>query len=173
MTSTSENYDALFNLAFGQSPDQAPFAYQRRVALNAEIPALINAPTGAGKTAAILGAWLWRRLNNPQSVGRRLVYCLPMRTLVEQTRDVARKAIVQLEQANVIKAKRFKVRVLMGGDVDNDWESEPEGEYIIIGTQDILLSRALNRGYALSRYKWPSTSVCSTTIACGSSMKFS
>jgi CRISPR-associated endonuclease/helicase Cas3 len=155
MTSTSENYDALFNLAFGQSPDQAPFAYQRRVALNAEIPALINAPTGAGKTAAILGAWLWRRLNNPQSVGRRLVYCLPMRTLVEQTRDVARKAIVQLEQANVIKAKRFKVRVLMGGDVDNDWESEPEGEYIIIGTQDILLSRALNRGYALSRYKWP------------------
>ena len=155
MTSTSENYDAFFNLAFGQSPDQAPFAYQRRVALNAEIPALINAPTGAGKTAAILGAWLWRRLNNPQSVGRRLVYCLPMRTLVEQTRDVARKAIAQLEQANVIKAKRFKVRVLMGGDVDNDWESEPEGEYIIIGTQDMLLSRALNRGYALSRYKWP------------------
>jgi CRISPR-associated endonuclease/helicase Cas3 len=155
MTPTLKNYDSFFNLAFGQSPDQAPFAYQRRVALNAEMPALINAPTGAGKTAAILGAWLWRRLNNPQSVGRRLVYCLPMRTLVEQTRDVARKAIAQLEQANVIEAKRFKVRVLMGGDVDNDWESEPEGEYIIIGTQDMLLSRALNRGYALSRYKWP------------------
>jgi CRISPR-associated endonuclease/helicase Cas3 len=43
----------------------------------------------------------------------------------------------------------------MGGDVDNDWESEPEREYIIIGTQDMLLSRALNRGYAMSRYKWP------------------
>src|ERR1051325_4417469 len=170
MIPTIENYDSFFNLAFGQSPDQAPFAYQRCVALNAEMPALINVPTGAGKTAAILGAWLWRRLNNPQSVGRRLVYCLPMRTLVEQTRDVARKAIAQLEQAGVVEAKRFKVRVLMGGgvveakrfkvrvlmggDVDNDWESEPEGEYIIIGTQDMLLSRALNRGYALSRYKW-------------------
>src|SRR5205823_6297375 len=124
MTSTSENYNAFFNLVFGQSPDHAPFAYQRRVALDAEMPALINAPTGAGKTAAILGAWLWRRLHNPHSVGRRLVYCLPMRTLVEQTWDVAKKAIAQLEQAGVIEKDRFKVRVLMGGDVDNDWESE-------------------------------------------------
>jgi hypothetical protein len=50
MTSTIENYDAFFKLALGQSPAQAPFAYQRRVALDAELPALINAPTGAGKT---------------------------------------------------------------------------------------------------------------------------
>jgi CRISPR-associated endonuclease/helicase Cas3 len=156
MTLTSENYDAFFNLAFGQSPAQAPFAYQRRVALDAEMPALINAPTGAGKTAAILGAWLWRRLNNPQSVGRRLVYCLPMRTLVEQTRDVARDAIKNLEaEYEKVGKTPPSVRVLMGGDVDNDWESEPEGECIIIGTQDMLLSRALNRGYAMSRYKWP------------------
>jgi CRISPR-associated endonuclease/helicase Cas3 len=151
MISTNQKYDDFFNLAFGQTP----FAYQRRVALDAELPALINVPTGAGKTAAILGAWLWRRLKHPQSVGRRLAYCLPMRTLVEQTRDVAKKAIAQLEEVGMIETGRFKVRVLMGGDVDNDWESEPEGEYIIIGTQDMLLSRALNRGYALSRYKWP------------------
>lgn len=148
-----ETYEDFFKLAFGAS--RSPFAYQLRIATDAEMPALINAPTGAGKTAAILGAWLWRRLKNPHSVGRRLVYCLPMRTLVEQTRDVAKNAIAQLEQAGVIETERFKVRVLMGGDVDNDWESEPEGEYIIIGTQDMLLSRALNRGYAMSRYKWP------------------
>jgi CRISPR-associated endonuclease/helicase Cas3 len=151
MVLATENYEDFFNLAFGKSP----FAYQQRVALEAEIPALINVPTGAGKTAAILGAWLWRRLKSPQSVGRRLVYCLPMRTLVEQTRDVARKAIEQFEQASVTRKGRFKVHVLMGGDVDNEWESEPERECVIIGTQDMLLSRALNRGYALSRFKWP------------------
>lgn len=151
MISMTNPYDDFFNLAF----EHPPFAYQRRIATDGEMPTLINVPTGAGKTAAILGAWLWRRLHNPHSVGRRLVYCLPMRTLVEQTRDVAKKAIAQLEQAGVIEKDRFKVRVLMGGDVDNDWESEPEGEYIIIGTQDMLLSRALNRGYAMSRYKWP------------------
>ena len=31
----------------------------------------------------------------------------------------------------------------------------PERECILIGTQDMLLSRALNRGYAMSRFRWP------------------
>ena len=155
MTSDTQNYDAFFNLAFGQFPDQSPFAYQRRVALDAEMPALINAPTGAGKTNAILGAWLWRRLNNPQSVGRRLVYCLPMRTLVEQTAKVAREAIERLEQADANLKDRFAVHVLMGGEVAVDWDALPEREAIVIGTQDMLLSRALNRGYALSTARFP------------------
>jgi CRISPR-associated endonuclease/helicase Cas3 len=46
---------------------------------------LINIPTGLGKTAAVVLAWLWNRahLQNPDWP-RRLVYCLPMRTLVER-----------------------------------------------------------------------------------------
>ncbi|MFL6227344.1 MAG: CRISPR-associated helicase Cas3' [Pyrinomonadaceae bacterium] len=159
MASTIQTYDDFFRRAFAEAhaatDGPSPFDYQTRLALKPALPALVNVPTGAGKTAAIIGAWLWRRLKLPQSVGRRLVYCLPMRTLVEQTRDVAQKAIAQLEQADIIEKGRFKVHVLMGGDVDNEWESEPEGEGIIIGTQDMLLSRALNRGYALSRFKWP------------------
>ncbi|HPO38737.1 MAG TPA: DEAD/DEAH box helicase, partial [Kiritimatiellia bacterium] len=49
---------------------------------------LISIPTGMGKTAAVTLAWLWNRvvLGN-EKWPRRLVYCLPMRTLVEQTRD--------------------------------------------------------------------------------------
>ena len=31
----------------------------------------------------------------------------------------------------------------------------PERDAILIGTQDMLLSRALNRGYAASRFHWP------------------
>lgn len=147
MTFGHHSYEEFFRKAFNSSQ---PFDYQTRLATTVEIPSLVNVPTGAGKTAAAIGAWLWRRLNKPETVGRRLVYCLPMRTLVEQTRDVAKKAIVDLELKD-----RFRVHVLMGGDIDNDWESEPEREIIIIGTQDMLLSRALNRGYAMSRYKWP------------------
>jgi CRISPR-associated endonuclease/helicase Cas3 len=147
----AQGYDDLFSLAF----EQQPFAYQRRVALYAEMPALINAPTGAGKTAAILGAWLWRRLNNPQSVGRRLIYCLPMRTLVEQTAKVAREAIKRIEQADASLKDRFAVHVLMGGEVAVDWDALPEREAVIIGTQDMLLSRSLNRGYALSTARFP------------------
>ncbi|HEY0322040.1 MAG TPA: CRISPR-associated helicase Cas3' [Pyrinomonadaceae bacterium] len=155
MSELSQDYVEFFRVAFADDPfgkdrDYQPFAYQRQLASLDDVPSLINVPTGAGKTAAIIGAWLWRRLNRPASVGRRLVYCLPMRTLVEQTRNVAKKAIESLSLQS-----RFRVHTLMGGETDSKWESEPERECIIIGTQDILLSRALNRGYAMSRYKWP------------------
>jgi CRISPR-associated endonuclease/helicase Cas3 len=153
MVVPTPKYDNFFEVAFKRG---APFEYQRYVAINAKVPSLINVPTGAGKTAAILGAWLWRRLETPESVGRRLVYCLPMRTLVEQTEKVAREAIKNVEGEYKKRGKALpSVHVLMGGDVDDNWESEPESECIIIGTQDMLLSRALNRGYAMSRYKWP------------------
>lgn len=134
---------------------QTPFEYQCRLALEDSLPSLVNVPTGAGKTNAVVGAWLWRRLNRPESVGRRLIYCLPMRTLVDQTFNVTKSAVERLNLKDAAGKDRFMVRKLMGGDVDNDWEHQPERECILIGTQDMLLSRALNRGYALSRFKWP------------------
>jgi len=78
----------------------------------------------------------------------RLVYCLPMRVLVEQTRDLAKVWALKSETG-------ARVYTLMGGEVDEDWEFDPEKPTILVGTQDMLLSRALNRGYAMSRYRWP------------------
>src|SRR5260221_2009463 len=81
-----------------------PFDYQRRLAggdPGKECRSqLINIPTGLGKTAAVVLAWLWNRVNvrNPEWPGR-LVYCLPMRTLVEQTRDNVFEWLVRLGQA--------------------------------------------------------------------------
>jgi CRISPR-associated endonuclease/helicase Cas3 len=43
----------------------------------------------------------------------------------------------------------------MGGEDDGDWDQFPERDAVLIGTQDMLLSRALNRGYGMSRYRWP------------------
>ncbi len=147
---TPHNYDTFFEAAFAVPP----FSYQQEAANAQEVPALINVPTGAGKTAAVLGAWLWRRWQNPASVGRRLIYCLPMRTLVEQTANEAKKAVGRLVLAGIIDEKRFGVHVLMGGDASDEWDIHPERECIIVGTQDMLLSRALNRGYAMSPFRW-------------------
>ncbi len=157
MTRSTTSYSNFFGTGFYEREpgDRQPFDYQLRLATDSQLPSLVNVPTGTGKTNAILGAWMWRRLRNLDSAGRRLVYCLPMRTLVEQTERVANAAIANLEGGGLIDKGRFRVHVLMGGDVDNDWEHEPERECILIGTQDMLLSRALNRGYALSRFKWP------------------
>ncbi len=43
----------------------------------------------------------------------------------------------------------------MGGEDSGNWDIYPENDAILIGTQDMLLSRALNRGYGMSRYRWP------------------
>ncbi len=80
-------FASFFQQAFGDG--RLPFDYQIRVA-GGELGAAchsqpINIPIGLSKTAAVVLAWLWNRahLQNPKWP-RRLVYCLPMRTLLEQ-----------------------------------------------------------------------------------------
>jgi CRISPR-associated endonuclease/helicase Cas3 len=149
----SPGFDRFFSDATG---GHEPFDYQRRLAGSDSDTTcrsqLINIPTGLGKTAAVVLAWLWNRvqLQNP-NWPRRLVYCLPMRTLVEQTETNASEWLDKLKLADAVS-----IHVLMGGEeVDRDWDIRPERTAILIGTQDMLLSRALNRGYGMSRYRWP------------------
>lgn len=112
---------------------------------------LIDIPTGMGKTAAVVLAWLWNRVSKQRNDWpRRLVYCLPMRTLVEQTYQSVDQWLRNLDQKESVKA-----HVLMGGEYTGDWDIHPERDAILVGTQDMLLSRALNRGYGMSRYRWP------------------
>ncbi|MFN8549454.1 MAG: helicase-related protein [Candidatus Eisenbacteria bacterium] len=107
-------------------------------------------PPGSA-TAGVTPVWLWNRVDQKNDAWpRRLVLCLPMRTLVEQTK---RAASAWLEQAGI--NPRERVHVLMGGLSPSDWHLEPEREAILIGTQDMLLSRALNRGYGSGRARWP------------------
>lgn len=134
---------------------RSPFPYQERLATN-PWPTVLDIPTGLGKTAAVVLSWLYKRLSGEAEAGMRLVYCLPMRVLVEQTEAAARG---WCERARPLFQKRGlptpTVHLLMGGEADNDWDACPDAPAILIGTQDMLLSRALNRGYGLSRYRWP------------------
>jgi CRISPR-associated endonuclease/helicase Cas3 len=144
------NFDAFFTQATGNPP----FPYQRALATGESLPQLIDVPTGAGKTAAAILGWLWRRRfaneDMRRATPRRLVYCLPMRVLVEQTVAAAEQWL-----ANLGLQDEVRVYVLMGGEQAEDWDVYPERDAILIGTQDMLLSRALNRGYGMSRYRWP------------------
>jgi CRISPR-associated endonuclease/helicase Cas3 len=144
-----------FEALFKQATKEAPFPYQSSFATAKDLFELVNAPTGAGKTATIVLGWLWRRRYAPEeevraATPRRLIYCLPMRVLVEQTRDAAMTWLDNLGVKNEIM-----VHVLMGGEDTDDWDLSPEADAVLIGTQDMLLSRALNRGYGMSRFRWP------------------
>lgn len=149
------NYKEFFQKATGYEP----FPYQVKVAEIADFPVFMKIPTGAGKTATVILAWIWRRFYHPdlavrKATPRRLVYCLPMRTLVEQTRDNTEEFIKNIASTEQL-FPTIPVQILMGGETGQDWMLEVEKEQIIIGTQDMLLSAALNRGYGLSRFRWP------------------
>jgi CRISPR-associated endonuclease/helicase Cas3 len=173
MHDESSQFVKFFKTATGFEP----FPYQRRLALDHGVhSALMDIPTGLGKTEAVLTAWLWNRVHlKREDWPRRLVYCLPMRVLVEQTRD---RAVLLLRRLDLLGGEatvcrkggkeqvedytpswkedgKVTVTVLMGGEEKDEWDIHPERDAIVIGTQDMLLSRALNRGYGMSRYRWP------------------
>jgi len=184
----------LFDAFFEKATGNTPYDYQRRLACGEQgdekwlsggtncNSRLINIPTGLGKTAAVVLAWLWNRIGvqiqNPKSEiqnqeewPRRLVYCLPMRTLVEQTQEEVRKWLDNLlqkaDEIGITVQQRKDLKwlaehspiILMGGEENDklrrDWDIHPEKPAILIGTQDMLLSRALNRGYGMNRARWP------------------
>jgi CRISPR-associated endonuclease/helicase Cas3 len=76
-----------------QATGHSPYHYQTRLATERDMPGLLRVPTGLGKTAAAIVAWLWRRRFADERVRaqtpRRLVYCLPMSVPGEQTHDLA------------------------------------------------------------------------------------
>ena len=120
---------------------------------------LIRIPTGFGKTLGVLAAWIWHRVRQRNdNWPRRLVWCLPMRVLVEQTESEVRSALQRLGvlwDGQDPHDSKVGVHLLMGGANAGQWHLYPECDAVLIGTQDMLFSRAMNRGYASSRARWP------------------
>jgi CRISPR-associated endonuclease/helicase Cas3 len=82
-----------------------------------------------------------------------------MRVLVEQTADEVRSCLARLGllwQPGADHRNKVGVHLLMGGaDQGGEWNLYPEEKAVFIATQDMALSRALNRGYAAPRARWP------------------
>jgi CRISPR-associated endonuclease/helicase Cas3 len=147
------SFDDFFRAGSG---GHVPRPYQHQLA-NGRWPESRVVPTGFGKTAAVLAAFLWKRAGEDSETPRRLIYCLPMRTLVEQTVEAATQWIAAARHRLDLDVS---LDVRMGGAADAGrkipaWILQPETPAIIIGTQDLLVSAALMRGYGTSRYRWP------------------
>ena len=137
---------ALYRTALGVEP----FPYQLKFGCERIRDRSLTVPTGTGKTATAVLTWIFQSEENPEQTPRRLIYCLPMRTLVEQTVRSVKQWLCRLGLQ-----ERYSLAQLMGGQADDSWDLQAESRSILVGTQDMLLSRALNRGYGMSRYRWP------------------
>jgi hypothetical protein len=75
-----DRFESFFRTAVGD----IPYAYQAKMAATG-LPDHLEVPTGAGKSAAAVLPWLYRRLvAAPDRTPRRLVYVLPQHSLVQQ-----------------------------------------------------------------------------------------
>lgn len=149
-----------FDEFFRTATEHRPHRYQERLASDG-LPAVLQAPTGTGKTGIIL-AWLWRRLHGPDPAAtpRRLIYALPQRSLVEQVADEAARWLDRLGLADEVA-----LHVVMGGagagerqqqrERARQWRMDMHKPAVVVGTVDSLVSKALNRGYGIARASYP------------------
>ncbi|MGC8628482.1 MAG: type I-G CRISPR-associated helicase/endonuclease Cas3g, partial [Acidimicrobiales bacterium] len=133
-----------------------PYPYQLRIA-DEGLPEALWVPTGAGKTLAVVLGWLYRRRYHPDPEVRArmphwLVVALPMRALVSQTLQAAGEWL-----ANLGLADEVGLHLVVGGLARSErtWRDDPAQDAVLVGTVDMLVSRALNRGYGDSRWLWP------------------
>lgn len=134
-----------------------PYPWQESIAASG-LPDVVSVETGCGKTLAVVLGWLWRRRFHPDESVRKatphwLVMCLPLRVLTTQVEKLVRTWVSNLGLDNEVA-----VHAVMGGRDDGRGDSlrrHPQSDAVVIGTVDMLLSRALNRGYAMGRFSWP------------------
>ena len=115
-----------------------PLPYQTRLATGDPLPSLLDVPTGLGKTAAAVLAWVWRRRFACESVRnqtpRRLVYCLPMRMLVEQTHSEAKK---WLDRLGLLAGPAERAETDAGGQPTNgDHAPHPIAVHLLLGGEE-------------------------------------
>lgn len=157
-----------------------PFPWQRRLlqrVIEDGWPAILDLPTGSGKTAAIDIALFHLALEATSQQRRapvRIVLVVNRRTVVDQAYDRAkriaealdkprvpilqliRERLVSLSGGKSLGHEPLEVAVLRGGIArDDDWARSPVQPLVVLSTVDQVGSRLLFRGYGVSRSMRP------------------
>lgn len=158
-----------FSEVFEAIHGSQPFPWQRRLAdqvLERGWPALLDLPTGAGKTSA-LDIALYVLVRAADRMPRRTVLVVDRRIVVDEAAERARKIQRALRTAtegplaafaDALRAlwhpedrNPFLVSVMRGGmPRDDDWARAPDAPVLGMSTVDQIGSRVFFRGYGLS-----------------------
>jgi len=148
-----------------------PFDWQRQLyvaLLDNRVPALVDIPTGLGKTS-VMHIWLLALAEQARrghvTLPRRLIWVVDRRVVVDQATDEAEsireKLLCEDSLGDIRKAlgslscdkdEPLAISTLRGERTDNrQWSDDPSRPAIIVGTVDMIGSRLLFSGYGLSR----------------------
>ncbi len=142
----------------GERPFPWQIALLDRFLDNRPCPA-IDVPTGLGKTA-VMPIWLVARAAGAP-VPRRLVYVVDRRAVVDQATTVAEKLrkLVGADRdfaTDLGLVGPLPISTLRGKLIDNrEWLRDPSLPAIVLGTVDMIGSRLLFQGYAVSQRMRP------------------
>ncbi len=143
-----------------------PFPWQVRltdtVLAQGRWPAVIDLPTGSGKTATLDTA-LFSLAARPDAFPRRIVFVIDRRIIVDQVYKRARriKKTLMAAERGVLADVRNRLAGLSDGDpvgvaalrggvpIDNDWAARPDQPWVMVSTVDQFGSRLLFRGYGV------------------------
>lgn len=158
-----------------------PYPWQCRLAacaLSGQLPTALDLPTASGKTSTLdaLVYALAQQADLPlaeRTIGRRLVYVIDRRLIVDQVSEHAEKLAAALRSAHTgpVAAVAQGLRRLAGSSADQPplqvvplrggmyrdeaWSDDPARPVVIVATIDQVGSRLLYRGYGLSPFQWP------------------
>lgn len=163
----------LFGESFRALTGNIPFRWQERLFqefVAGRIPAVLDLPTGLGKTS-VMAIWLIARAladdDARRKLPRRLVYVVDRRVVVDQATEEAKKigkALGLGEDAPLVRelrlrlgldspGRRLLISTLRGGKADDrEWTYDPAAPAIIVCTVDMAGSRLFFSGYRLSRW---------------------
>lgn len=135
-----------------------PFRWQTRLVrclLAAELPRVVDIPTGLGKTS-VMALWLIA-LGEGARLPRRLVYVVDRRAVVDQATRFAQRLRTNMPgelaaRLELDAGTGLPISTLRGAFADNrDWLEDPSKPAIVVGTIDMIGSRLLFEGYGVSR----------------------
>lgn len=147
---------ADFSSFFRSLTGQSPLTWQDRLFAQfakGDFPAVIDLPTGLGKTM-VMAIWMIARANNLK-LPARLIYVVDRRTVVDQATYLAVKLARnwKIHQPGIAPPA---ISTLRGQLADNrQWLRDPSSSAIVIGTVDLIGSALLFSGYRSSFKRRP------------------
>ncbi len=161
---------ADFETFFAAVHGHAPFPWQSRLmerVFDEGWPAVIDLPTGVGKTASLDIAVFCMALD-PNRFPRRVFFVVDRRLIVDQVYERAHRISEALETGEgVVGAVAGRLREiggqkplgtsrLRGGAVTgHDWALRPDRPWVVVSTVDLFGSRLLFRGYGTTERMRP------------------